>query len=175
MEHLHGIYREIQEFELQHCESVCQNNGRIMEKSTINGSFYDDLTEDDPIYNESKYGQMKEIKEKDEAEKCSSCESVGYSNQAYDRNLNFKGPEIILPQPLDIGWPTSGFQQLLPQHKILLPMITKSQIEGYFLYRMAEDHDATNDVKAMYKGSKMFAANRILACSIHYTEQMIYI
>ncbi|KAJ8302321.1 hypothetical protein KUTeg_021308 [Tegillarca granosa] len=45
------------------------------QKSTING-FYDDLTEDDPIYNESKYGKMKEIKEKDETEKCSPFERI---------------------------------------------------------------------------------------------------
>ncbi|KAJ8316761.1 hypothetical protein KUTeg_005707 [Tegillarca granosa] len=47
--------------------------------------------------------------------------------------------------------------------------------EGYFLYRMTEDHDATNDVKGMDKGSKIFAANRILACSIYYTANDIYL
>lgn len=56
---------------------------------------------------------------------------------AYDRNKNFQEEPVILPEPLDVGWPISGFRQLLAEHKMVLPKITKEQIDAYFVYRLA--------------------------------------
>ncbi|XP_063415866.1 uncharacterized protein LOC134697517 [Mytilus trossulus] len=57
---------------------------------------------------------------------------------AYDRNKNFQEEPVILPEPLDVGWPVSGFRQLLAEHKMVLPKITKEQIDAYFVYRLAD-------------------------------------
>ena len=43
----------------------------------------------------------------------------------------------FLPEPLDAGWPVTGYKQVLPEHKSLLPKITREQIEEYFLYILA--------------------------------------
>lgn len=57
--------------------------------------------------------------------------------EAYDRNKNFKEDPILLPEPLDVGWPVAGFKQILQEHKCIIPKITREQIEAYFLYRLA--------------------------------------
>lgn len=57
--------------------------------------------------------------------------------EAYDRNANFQQPPVLLPDPLDVNWPTTGFQQLNSEHRKLLPSITREQIEAYFLHRLA--------------------------------------
>jgi hypothetical protein len=69
---------------------------------------------------------------------------------------------------------TSGFQQLRSDHKIMLPKITEEQIEGYFLYRMADDREASGDVKALEKGKQMFESHRIIACSFHQSGQYTF-
>ncbi|XP_071138802.1 uncharacterized protein [Mytilus edulis] len=51
---------------------------------------------------------------------------------AYDRNKNCQEEPVILPEPLDVGWPVSGFRQLLAEHKMVMPKITKEQIDAYF-------------------------------------------
>ena len=56
--------------------------------------------------------------------------------EAYDRNENFQEDPVLLPEPLDAGWPVTGYKQVLPEHKSLLPKITREQIEAYFLYRL---------------------------------------
>lgn len=70
---------------------------------------------------------------------------------------------------------TSGFQQLRSDHKIMLPKITEQQIEGYFLYRMADDREASGDVKALEKGKQMFESHRIIACSFHQSGQYTFL
>ena len=94
--------------------------------------------------------------------------------RAYDRNADFRGIPVVLPEPLDPQWPISGFQQLRSDHKIMLPKITEEQIEGYFLYRMADDREASGDVKALEKGKQMFESHRIIACSFHQSGQYTF-
>ncbi|CAG2203849.1 unnamed protein product [Mytilus edulis] len=95
--------------------------------------------------------------------------------RAYDRNANFRGVPVNLPEPLEPQWPLTGFQQLRPEHKIMLPKLTTEQIEGYFLYRMAEDRQASGDIKALEKGKKMFESHRILACSFYQSGQNTFL
>lgn len=58
--------------------------------------------------------------------------------EAYKRNQNFQPPILnSLPEPLAVGWPSTGFHQLQRDHKIILPKLTTEQMESYFLYRMA--------------------------------------
>ncbi|XP_046577422.1 uncharacterized protein LOC124285270 [Haliotis rubra] len=54
--------------------------------------------------------------------------------KAYDRNDDFRGTVIHLPEPLDARWPSSGFRQLLPKHQSILPPISKELTEGYFFF-----------------------------------------
>ncbi|XP_048779437.2 uncharacterized protein LOC125682910 [Ostrea edulis] len=86
--------------------------------------------------------------------------------EAYDRNENFKEDPILLPEPLDVGWPVAGFKQILQEHKCIIPKITREQIEAYFLYRLADDRQCTGDLKALVKGQDMFDSNKVLACSV---------
>ncbi|KAJ8301833.1 hypothetical protein KUTeg_020820 [Tegillarca granosa] len=102
------ILVQIQEFEMQQCDSVYQNNRRIMErKEEILVQSYDDLTEDDPIYNESKYGKMKEIKEKDETEECSSCENYIESVSICKADSDYSVQKLDTDQSKD-GGDTTG-------------------------------------------------------------------
>uniref|UniRef100_A0A8W8NTL1 SAP domain-containing protein n=1 Tax=Magallana gigas TaxID=29159 RepID=A0A8W8NTL1_MAGGI len=36
--------------------------------------------------------------------------------ESYDKNKNFLPPPVLLPEPLDVNWPSTGFQQLKPDH-----------------------------------------------------------
>ncbi|XP_033730972.1 uncharacterized protein LOC117320491 [Pecten maximus] len=85
---------------------------------------------------------------------------------AYERNRNFRHSALEIPDAIDVFWPVVGFQQLVQDHRIILPKLTHLQIEEYFLYRLAGDKQATSDVKALQKGGDMLAGNRILACSL---------
>ncbi|XP_046328487.2 uncharacterized protein LOC124112432 [Haliotis rufescens] len=87
--------------------------------------------------------------------------------ESYDRNDDFVGPSVSIPRPDDTSWPVSGFQQLMPSHRQLLPPISKETIEGYFIYRMAGDNQAAHDIKAIEKGYLMFEGDRVLACSVN--------
>ncbi|KAJ8307122.1 hypothetical protein KUTeg_015206 [Tegillarca granosa] len=84
---------------------------------------------------------------------------------AYDRNFNFKNPVIDLPKADHVGWPVSGFKQLVLDHRLLFSKLTKEQIDGYFIYRLA-GIQMTGDLKALEKGMDMFTGNKILACSV---------
>lgn len=57
--------------------------------------------------------------------------------ESYDRNKNFLPPPVLLPEPLDVNWPSTGIQQLKPAHQGLLPVVTRDQTEAYFLHRLA--------------------------------------
>ena len=95
--------------------------------------------------------------------------------KSYDRNNDFRGPAVLLPEPLDPAWPTSGFKKLRPEHRILMPKITNEQVERYFVHRMAVDNLATADVKALEKGKDMFAGHRVLACSFIQQGEGIFL
>ncbi|XP_048772140.2 uncharacterized protein LOC125678072 [Ostrea edulis] len=86
--------------------------------------------------------------------------------EAYDRNANFQQPPVLLPDPLDVNWPTTGFQQLNSEHRKLLPSITREQIEAYFLHRLAGDNEAACDIKAVKNGELLYQSERVLACSV---------
>jgi hypothetical protein len=47
--------------------------------------------------------------------------------EAYDRNSDFKGTPVILPDPLSPHWPIAGFKHPRPEHKTLLPQVTLDQ------------------------------------------------
>uniref|UniRef100_A0A8W8IXM2 SAP domain-containing protein n=1 Tax=Magallana gigas TaxID=29159 RepID=A0A8W8IXM2_MAGGI len=67
--------------------------------------------------------------------------------ESYDRNKNFLPPPVLLPEPLDVNWPSTGFQQLKPDHQGLLPVVTRDQTEAYFLHRLA--------VSCLYEGVRL--------------------
>ncbi|VDI42211.1 Hypothetical predicted protein, partial [Mytilus galloprovincialis] len=81
--------------------------------------------------------------------------------RAYDRNQNFKNPVIHAPEPLEVEWPVSGFKQLKKEHKVIMPKLSREQIEAYFLYRMAEDNVYSGDLQSMTKGQLMFESHRV--------------
>ncbi|CAG2210544.1 unnamed protein product [Mytilus edulis] len=95
--------------------------------------------------------------------------------RAYDRNQNFKNPVIHAPEPLEVEWPVSGFKQLKKEHKVIMPKLSREQIEAYFLYRMAEDNVYSGDLQSMTKGQLMFESHRVLACSILKNDNGIFL
>lgn len=72
------------------------------------------------------------------------------------------------------NWPTSGFKQLVSEHRILLPKMSRSQVEGYFKYRVALDNDMVQDTKALVKGQHLLESERVCACSVHITTSAIF-
>lgn len=93
---------------------------------------------------------------------------------AYDRNRNFQPPSIDIPTPAAVQWPTSGYRQLIPDHRHILAKLTREQIEGYFLYRLAGDKQINGDIKALQKGQSMLEGKKVLACSL-LTQDDIYL
>lgn len=61
--------------------------------------------------------------------------SRNFRLESHDGFKNFREDPIIIPEPLDVFWPITGFQQLAPEHKPM-PQLTYLQIEQYFLSRM---------------------------------------
>ena len=85
--------------------------------------------------------------------------------EAYDRNLDFRGPAIILPPVHLPAWPTSGFKQLQSCHREILPDISLPSIEGYFVYRRAIDNLNAGDIKGITKGRLLLESERVEAGS----------
>ncbi|KAJ8303676.1 hypothetical protein KUTeg_018786, partial [Tegillarca granosa] len=75
---------------------------------------------------------------------------------AYDSNCKFKIPAIEIPQPGIAIRPVTGYRQLLPEHPLIFSKLTKGQIYGYFIYRLAGDKQITGDLKALEKGKTMY-------------------
>lgn len=94
--------------------------------------------------------------------------------EAYDRNNNFQGVPVLLPEPTIPDWPVSGFKQLMPVHKIQLPKIRRALVESYFEIRMAMDKRAMSDLKAIQKGEALLDSQRIDACSVHITQKDVH-
>ncbi|XP_063436162.1 uncharacterized protein LOC134717599 [Mytilus trossulus] len=85
---------------------------------------------------------------------------------AYDRNHNFKPPLIEIPEATDIEWPKHGYKQLIADHRLVFSKVTREQIDGYFLFRLAGDKQVNGDIKALEKGRDLLQAKKILACSV---------
>lgn len=78
----------------------------------------------------------------------------------YGKHSFTREDPIIIPEPLDVFWPITGFQQLAPEHKPI-PQLTYLQIEQYFLSRMTEDKQITSDLKAFEKGNDLLITERL--------------
>ncbi len=63
--------------------------------------------------------------------------NYAYRLVAYDRNHNFKPPLIEIPEATDIEWPKHGYKQLIADHRLVFSKVTREQIDGYFLFRLA--------------------------------------
>lgn len=91
--------------------------------------------------------------------------SRNFRLESHDRYKNFREDPIIIPEPLNVFWPITGFEQLRPEHNPM-PQLTYHQIEQYFLSRMAEGKQMTSDLKALEKGKDHLTGERIFECSI---------
>ena len=49
-----------------------------------------------------------------------------------NRNSDFKGTPVILPDPLSPHWPIAGFKHLRPEYNILLQKVTLDPVEAYY-------------------------------------------
>ncbi|KAK6171829.1 hypothetical protein SNE40_018255 [Patella caerulea] len=117
---------------------------------------------------ENNYGRFTVGKLKDELAKrgARTTEAIIERLDAYDKNDNFRNTVIHLPEYTIPQWPSSGFRQLVPEHRSTLPKIDRCQIDGYFKYRMVSDHGMVNDLKALQKGEKLMESDRVNACSL---------
>lgn len=86
--------------------------------------------------------------------------------EACERNQNFQGEVIALPDVIITNWPDHGFQQLMPSHISILPKLTESHIRAYFKYRLASDNPPRDDIKAIQKGKMLLSSLRIDAYSL---------
>lgn len=75
---------------------------------------------------------------------------------------------------MDPLWPVGVFHQLRKEHKIILPKLIVEQVEAYFVYRMADDREARQDIKGLKKGQDMFDGERVQACSFSQAGQHTY-
>ena len=79
-------------------------------------------------------------------------------------------PDVIIPD-----WPDTGFRQLSKEHRPFFPKVTAEQLQSYYIYRLASDQIANDDIKAIQKGDKLFEGKRVKSCSVHRTQQDLYI
>lgn len=87
----------------------------------------------------------------------------------YGKHSFTREDPIIIPEPLDVFWPITGFQQLAPEHKPM-PQLTYLQIEQYFLSRMTEDKQITSDLKAFEKGNDLLITERLDDTHIYLSD-----
>ncbi|WAR22027.1 hypothetical protein MAR_016001 [Mya arenaria] len=71
-------------------------------------------------------------------------------------------------------WQESGFHQLQLEHRIILPKLSRPQIDGYFKYRDATDKNITSDIKALQKGQLLYNSKIIRACSISVKGENLF-
>ncbi|XP_050388704.1 uncharacterized protein LOC126807882 [Patella vulgata] len=137
------------------------------------------FTADGKIMAENNYGRFTVGKLKDELAKRGARttgrkEALIERLDAYDKNDNFRNPVIHLPEYTIPQWPSSGFRQLVSEHRSTLPKVDRCQIDGYFKYRMVSDHGMANDLKALQKGEKLMESDRVSACSLCEIDTCIY-
>ncbi|XP_061184370.1 uncharacterized protein LOC133192371 [Saccostrea echinata] len=90
--------------------------------------------------------------------------------RAYDRNRKFESDPILIPTPLEVSWPSKGFQQLTEIHREVIPQLCLEQIDLYFVHRLAGDKQCSGDVKAIEKGRNLVESRRIQAVSFLFEE-----
>lgn len=49
--------------------------------------------------------------------------------RAYERNNNFESEPVLLPNPLEVLWPTKGSQQLTKVDRDIIPKLCLEQID----------------------------------------------
>nr|XP_022294907.1 uncharacterized protein LOC111105022 [Crassostrea virginica] len=81
------------------------------------------------------------------------------------RAYDFQNEPVIIPEPLEVDWPTRGFQQLQVVHREEIPEICIEQIDMYFVHRLSGDKQSTGDVKAIEKGRLLLERDRVLTTS----------
>lgn len=52
--------------------------------------------------------------------------------RAYERDNNFESEPVLLQTPLEVSWPSKGFQQ----HRDIIPKLCSEQIDLYFVHRL---------------------------------------
>jgi hypothetical protein len=62
---------------------------------------------------------------------------IGMLALKVDRNHNFQQPPVVIPEASDVEWPKAGYKELIPDQRLVFAKVTREQINGYFLYRMA--------------------------------------
>lgn len=90
--------------------------------------------------------------------------------RAYERNNNFESEPVLLPTPLEVSWPSKGFQQLTEVHRDIIPKLCLEQIDLYFVHRLAGDKQCSGDVKAIEKGRHLVESRRIQAVSFMFKK-----
>ena len=93
----------------------------------------------------------------------------------YDRNADFRGAPLNLPQPVLVDWPTAGFRQLVGVFGTHLPPITSVHLAGYFTLRMGIDKRAVGDSQVLIKGKVMLESQRVEACSYLKNEGGLFL
>jgi hypothetical protein len=93
---------------------------------------------------------------------------------AYDRNQDFRGPPIILPETVLVDWPNDGFRTLNIESIPHLPPLSYHFLECYFTLRMGLDKRAVGDAQAIAKGKQLLHSKRVVACSYVSTDGDIY-
>ena len=74
----------------------------------------------------------------------------------WNRNNNFRGPTIDIPDPICIPeWPRQGFKSLTIEAKDSLPSIRNEHICQYVVSRQCIDRGPSSNYSALEKGQKM--------------------
>ena len=97
-----------------------------------------------------------------------------HSLEHYDKNDDFRGPLVVLPKPITVQWPSTGFQQLKADHKMKIPPICEESINGYFTERLCLDGRSNADSQAISKGRGLLESDRLQACSICFNDDWTY-
>jgi len=97
---------------------------------------------------------------------------------AYDRNQDFQQPPVVIPEASDVEWPKAGYKELIPDHQLVFAKVTREQIDGYFLYRMAGNiHRVTKSVSNS-KFSNLFLnknLNRFVCNELNFEVNYFYL
>lgn len=74
----------------------------------------------------------------------------------WDRNNNFSGPSITLPEQFPIpSWPNAPFQQLSLEDQENIPNIRDEHIQQYVVHRQCLDRGSNYDHSALKRGKLM--------------------
>ena len=92
--------------------------------------------------------------------------------EAYQRNSNFPGPTIPIPEPNEMPLlpQVSLFRSLTPRDWERLPSIRQEHVEQYCLYRQAADRNSSGDNQAVSRGITMAKGDTVDAISFYMQE-----